>query len=616
MTTKILVAGDVKGDLAAVFGRVATLNASKGPFDCLMCVGDFLGEAGAAAIEPYTSGTSAPPLRTYFLGEPPEGTTPNADGQFELCPDLICLSGTGIVTLHALRVAFASGREAALSESVAELRTRTAEPGYAGCDVLLTHEWPRGFHRQLPDGTLPVDLLPDKDLPQVGAESVAELAAAVRPRYHFCGSEDNFFARAPFRQPAAPAASGAAIICRLVALAAVSADKKKKWLHALSLVPLEGMSAEQLAAAPENTTECPYPYLPPAQPQPAFEVPAGHVQGTVIRWNDKGFGFIKPDGAGEDVFVHCKSIQGYGKEEGGLESLPQGARVAYRLNFDERAKKERAEDVVVIPGGGGSGDAGGDAGGGGGGGGGGGAPKRKREDFVSDQRTWVNDSCWFCMASPQFESHFVVSVGDDAYVCMAKGPLLPMHALILPVAHVPCSLMLTPEAKAEVCAYVSALRSCFEARGAALLLFERYMGSGSFEHMHLQALPIPARLAGGARAAFEEHGRRLGISFEVLPAGSTVEGRLGGNPQPFFSAALPSGETMLHLLSTGKPGKRHPLQFGREVVATLLGNPRRADWKLCLPQPAPGERASTQELEARLADDFKQAFASFDPTMQ
>ncbi len=52
------------------------------------------------------------------------------------------------------------------------------------------------------------------------------------------------------------------------------------------------------------------------------------------------------------------------------------------------------------------------------------------------------------------------------------------------------------------------------------------------------------------------------------------------------------------------------------AVARLLGNPRLADWKTCLPQPAPGERASTQELEQRLADDFKSAFAVYDPTAE
>ena len=86
---------------------------------------------------------------------------------------------------------------------------------------------------------------------------------------------------------------------------------------------------------------------------------------------------------------------------------------------------------------------------------------------------------------------------------------------------------------------------------------------------------------------------------------------MAAGAEPFFAAMLPSGETLLHLHRNNP--RRHPLQFGREVVAALLGNPRRADWKACMPQPAPGERASTAELEARAADEAKRAFAPFEP---
>lgn len=47
--------------------------------------------------------------------------------------------------------------------------------------------------------------------------------------------------------------------------------------------------------------------------------------GTVKWFNDaKGFGFIAPDGGGEDVFAHFSAIQ-----MDGFRTLKQGARVAY-----------------------------------------------------------------------------------------------------------------------------------------------------------------------------------------------------------------------------------------------------------------------------------------------
>ena len=66
--------------------------------------------------------------------------------------------------------------------------------------------------------------------------------------------------------------------------------------------------------------------------------------GTVERFmDDKGFGFIKPDSGGKDVFVHHSAIQG-----SGFRSLPRGARVEFDML--EEGKGPRAENVTVIEG--------------------------------------------------------------------------------------------------------------------------------------------------------------------------------------------------------------------------------------------------------------------------
>jgi CspA family cold shock protein len=66
-------------------------------------------------------------------------------------------------------------------------------------------------------------------------------------------------------------------------------------------------------------------------------------QGTVKFFNDmKGFGFITPDGGGQDAFVHVSAL-----EASGLRSLAQNQRVEYELAPDRRGR-ESATNVKAI----------------------------------------------------------------------------------------------------------------------------------------------------------------------------------------------------------------------------------------------------------------------------
>ncbi|USW94754.1 cold-shock protein [Pseudomonas proteolytica] len=64
--------------------------------------------------------------------------------------------------------------------------------------------------------------------------------------------------------------------------------------------------------------------------------------GTVKWFNDsKGFGFITPDGGGEDLFVHFSGIVGTG-----YKALTEGQKVEF--NVIEGPKGKQAADVKPL----------------------------------------------------------------------------------------------------------------------------------------------------------------------------------------------------------------------------------------------------------------------------
>jgi CspA family cold shock protein len=70
--------------------------------------------------------------------------------------------------------------------------------------------------------------------------------------------------------------------------------------------------------------------------------------GVMKRWNsEKGFGFIKTDDGGRDLFCHVRDLLG------GEGSVQVGDAVKFRSEYDDRRGKDRAVDVEVSGGGGG-----------------------------------------------------------------------------------------------------------------------------------------------------------------------------------------------------------------------------------------------------------------------
>lgn len=65
------------------------------------------------------------------------------------------------------------------------------------------------------------------------------------------------------------------------------------------------------------------------------------VNGTVKFFNTtKGYGFITPDGASKDVFVHITAV-----ERSGIKNMTEGMRVSFETQPDPRGKGDKAVDL-------------------------------------------------------------------------------------------------------------------------------------------------------------------------------------------------------------------------------------------------------------------------------
>jgi CspA family cold shock protein len=63
--------------------------------------------------------------------------------------------------------------------------------------------------------------------------------------------------------------------------------------------------------------------------------------GTVKFFNNqKGFGFIQPDGGGPDVFVHATAL-----ERAGIGSLTEGQKVSFDTEVDRRNGKTAVKNI-------------------------------------------------------------------------------------------------------------------------------------------------------------------------------------------------------------------------------------------------------------------------------
>ncbi|KAK8756797.1 hypothetical protein V5799_000502 [Amblyomma americanum] len=252
---KLLVCGDVKGQFDKLFDRVSTVNKKNGPFEMLLCVGDFFGPDTSRWLE-YKLSNRKVPLQTYAVG-----VTPDSFSESDLADNVVHLGSRGMFTgASGLKIAYFCGNEAnsekplqgefAKKHALEFLSPVAESTSHKGVDLFITSQWPKNVSRYAHTASAEEDK---------GSDIISLLAYFLRPRYHFTSSGDCYYERTPYRNHKV-LREQARHATRFISLASVGNSAKAKWLYAFSIVPMSDLPNAELVKQPTDVTECPYEF--------------------------------------------------------------------------------------------------------------------------------------------------------------------------------------------------------------------------------------------------------------------------------------------------------------------------------------------------------------------
>ncbi|KAF8393539.1 hypothetical protein HHK36_021783 [Tetracentron sinense] len=596
---RILLCGDVLGRLNQLSKRVSSVNKSTGPFDAVLCVGQFFPDSSDRLDEllDYIEGRSQIPLPTYFIGDYGIGapkvllvaSKDSANRGFKLdglkiCHNLYWLKGSGKFTLHGLSVAYLSGRHSLESQQfgtynqddVDVLRALAEEPGIV--DLFLTY----------PLLSVTSDAPPGISDSSGTDSTISELVAEIKPRYHIAGTKGLFYAREPYSN------DEAVHVTRFLGLAPVGNKDKQKFIHAISPTPASAMSSAEICTRPPNTSLSPYTFVgKTAHAKETEKRPSNSVSDTQYWRYDVSQKRRRHDDGGREKL--CFKFTSSGSCSRGEKCNFQhdiDARDQYSrgvcFDFINKGKCERGSDCNFKH-----------------------SLANEGESFPEGRPRSGNATtnrlkdCWFCLSSPNVDSHLILSIGESYYCALAKGPLVKDHVLIIPIEHFPNTFSLAPEVEIELGRLKNALKMYFKSQGKEVIFYEWVFKHGT--HANLQAIPIPLSKASAVQDHFCSAADKLGFQFAAMKNNGNSEGRKLLRTQfdrklSFFYVELPDGTILSHPV---EENEKFPVQFGREVLADLLNMTDRADWRNC---------KLSQEDETKMVEGFKKQFEEFDPT--
>ncbi|KAL0482401.1 hypothetical protein AKO1_013055 [Acrasis kona] len=223
--------------------------------------------------------------------------------------------------------------------------------------------------------------------------------------------------------------------------------------------------------------------------------------------------------------------------------------------------------------------------------------------------TGDTSQCWFCLSNPQVEKHLISSIGDETYLAIPKGSLVPHHCLIIPLAHTNDLASVNQQALSEINQYITCLRQLHQEQ--KVIIFERNLWLSKVStHMHLQVVPLGDSVTNEqCYEVLEKDAKHfLGDDIQIHVFDKSVGLKeaidlAGLQDSQYFLAELPDGRKFIHEITDNRI--RGVMNLGRRPCAELLGMLEREDWRECT-MPIEEEKKATAE--------FKKNFKAFDFT--
>ncbi|KAH7889530.1 CwfJ C-terminus 1-domain-containing protein-like protein, partial [Phlebopus sp. FC_14] len=663
-----LTVGSAAGSIRDLFAKIKAIDAKHGRFDCALCLGDFFGPLQDFSSEKLEQNQVSQLLEGTIQGMCyiMQGDTPLPDSVIEkyartggeLCNNVFLLNKSGIMsTAHGLRIACLGGihnpdiyasSEAPpgfaspffTTHTVQRLLSNSLTISNAGkgknysslasirdtasssqlVDIFITNDWPASIASQ---SSIP---LSSPQLASSGAPPLDEIIRKIKPRYHFAsggGWAPRFWEREPFVWD-----DEGGRVTRFVSLGAFGGDqgtgKKQRWFYAFSITP-----SAPPPERPSNATKNPFTEGESRPQKRNHEL----TQGENFIWGDvsqpgkrQRTGSYGKGGPPGYKCKRCESTEHFNYDCPERTKPPEGY-VCKICRIPGHLVRDCPTRHAV-----------GDTGG-----------RKPREGYVcracGSELHYIEDcavanarashgergkrgppkeigpdECWFCLSNPNLAKHLIVSIGIECYLTLPKGQIIPTqsasdegniccvpgggHVLIVPIAHQPTyntiPADIEPPIIQETERYKSALRSLFNKHGAVPVFFEVARLRATGGHAHIQVVPVPERLQGKIEDAFLREGHAQGIDFEQDPEGALDACANGA--RSYFRVDLPDGRKLVHLMKDHIP---FSLQFGRQVLVSLLSIPNRVDWKTCMLR---------EEEDKADVVTFKKAFAQFDPS--